>query len=104
MRGFADFLAYQVFVDLTYIEDFPFSENEFVIAGPGCKRGMDKLFIDRDDMTYEECLFWLRDRFDKLMSWLDRKGHWPENCFCEFSKYMKALDGTGRPKVRYDGV
>lgn len=130
VRGFADFLAYQVFVDLTYIDDFPFSENEFVIAGPGCKRGMDRLFLDRDDMTYEECLFWLRDRFDKLMSWLDRKGHWPEddpwdpselfmdlephdacmnvmsleNCFCEFSKYTKALDGTGRPKVRYDGV
>lgn len=129
VRGFADFLAYQVFVDLTYIEDFPFSENEFVIAGPGCKRGMDRLFIDRDGMTYEECLFWLRDKFDKLMSWLERKGDWPEenpwdpselfmdlephdacmnvmsleNCFCEFSKYMKALDGTGRPKVRYDG-
>lgn len=130
VRGFADFLAYQVFVDLTYIDDFPFSENEFVIAGPGCKRGMDKLFLDRDGMTYEECLFWLRDKFNKLMSWLEKKGDWPEddpwdpselfmdiephdtymnvmsleNCFCEFSKYMKALDGTGRPKVRYDGV
>ena len=130
VRGFAGFLAYQVFVDLTYIEEFPFSENEFVIAGPGCKRGMDRLFLDRDDMTYEECLFWLRDRFDKLMSWLEKKGDWPEddpwdpselfmdlephdtymnvmsleNCFCEFSKYMKALDGTGRPKVRYNGV
>lgn len=130
VRGFADFLAYQVFVDLTYIEEFPFSENEFVIAGPGCKRGMNIVFIDRDGMTYEECLFWLRDRFDKLMSWLERKGHWPEddswdpselfmdlephdacmnvmsleNCFCEFSKYMKSLDGIGRPKVKYDGV
>ena len=130
VRGFADFLAYQVFVDLTYIDDFPFSENEFVIAGPGCKRGMDRLFLERDGMTYEECLFWLRDKFDKLMSWLEKKGDWPEedpwdpselfmdlephdacmnvmsleNCFCEFSKYMKALDGIGRPKVRYDGV
>lgn len=130
VRGFADFLAYQVFVDLTYIEDFPFSENEFVVAGPGCKCGMDRLFLDRDGMTYEECLFWLRDRFDRLMRGLERRGHWPEkdawdpselfmdlephdacmnvmsleNCFCEFSKYMKVVDGTGRPKVRYDGV
>lgn len=130
VRGFADFLAYQVFVDLTYIEEFPFSENEFVIAGPGCKRGMDTLFIDRDGMTYEECLFWLRDKFNKLMSWLEKKGNWPEddpwdpnelfmdlephdacmnvmsleNCFCEFSKYIKAFDGVGRPRVRYDGV
>lgn len=64
VRGFADFLAYQVFVDLTYIKDFPFSENEFTIAGPGCKRGLDYIFIDRDGMTYEECLFWLRDHID----------------------------------------
>lgn len=61
VRGFADFLAYQVFVDLTYIKEFPFSENEFTIAGPGCKRGLDHIFIDKDGMTYEECLFWLRD-------------------------------------------
>ena len=65
VRGFADFLAYQVFVDLTYIEDFPFSENEFVVAGPGCKRGLDHIFIDRDGMTYEECLFWLRDQINE---------------------------------------
>lgn len=60
VRGFADFLAYQVFVDLTYIEEFPFSENEFTIAGPGCKKGLDYIFKDKDGMTYEECIFWLR--------------------------------------------
>ena len=65
VRGFADFLAYQVFVDLTYIKEFPFSENEFVIAGPGCKRGLDHIFIDRDCMTYEECIFWLRDNINE---------------------------------------
>lgn len=64
VRGFADFLAYQVFVDLTYIEEFPFSENEFVIAGPGCKRGLDHIFIDKGGMTYEECIFWLRDKIN----------------------------------------
>ena len=64
VRGFADFLAYQVFVDLTYIEDFPFSENEFVIAGPGCKRGLDSIFIDKGGMNYEECMFWLRDHIN----------------------------------------
>ena len=79
VRGFADFLAYQVFVDLTYIKEFPFSENEFTIAGPGCKRGLDHIFLDRDGMTYEECIFWLRDminqegyslfRNDELYDW-----------------------------------
>ena len=64
VRGFADFLAYQVFVDLTYIKEFPFSENEFTIAGPGCKRGLDHIFINKDGMTYEECIFWLRDNIN----------------------------------------
>lgn len=64
VRGFADFLAYQVFVDLTYIKEFPFSENEFTIAGPGCKKGLDYIFKDKDGMTYEECIFWLRDHIN----------------------------------------
>lgn len=64
VRGFADFLAYQVFVDLTYIPEFPFSENEFTIAGPGCKKGLDYIFKNKDGMTYEECLFWLRDNIN----------------------------------------
>lgn len=65
VRGFADFLAYQVFVDLTYIEDFPFSENEFTIAGPGCKKGLDYIFKDKAGMTYEECIFWLRNHINE---------------------------------------
>lgn len=67
VRGFADFLAYQVFVDLTYIEDFPFSENEFTVAGPGCKKGLDYIFTDKAGMTYEECLFWLRNKINDGM-------------------------------------
>lgn len=122
VRGFADFLAYQVFVDLTYIPEFPFSENEFTVAGPGCKKGLDLLFTDRAGLTYEECLFWLRDSWetlcedlqipwdsDKLFSDLPKYDRCMnvmslENCFCEFSKYMRAKTGQGRPKVRYKGV
>lgn len=121
IRGFADFLAYQVFVDLTYIEEFPFSENEFTIAGPGCKRGLDKLFIDRKGLSYEECLFWLRDNWYGLQNDVKKEYRvYPEdlfcrlpeydqsmnvmsleNCFCEFSKYIKVVEGKGRPKQRY---
>lgn len=122
IRGFADFLAYQVFVDLTYIPAFPYSENEFTVAGPGCRKGLDILFKDRAGLSYEECLFWLRDSWDTLID--DIGVEWNadklfcdlpeydrcmnvmslENCFCEFSKYMRALNGTGRPRVRYQGV
>lgn len=125
VKGFADFLAYQVFVDLTYIEDFPFSENEFVVAGPGCKKGLDYVFDDYDGMNPEEALFYLRDWMDEYFYQLpsteenglvwnpeklfrdlpayDRRMNVMslENCFCELSKYIRTMEGTGRPRVRY---
>ena len=127
LRGFSDFLAYQVFVDLTYIEDFPFSENEFTVAGPGCKKGLNYIFLDRDGMTYEECIFWIRDNAEKLFKKCKAKGltelKWQpevlfcdlpiqdrqlnvmslENCFCELSKYIRAVTQTGRPRNKYIG-
>lgn len=123
--GIGDFLAYQIFVDFTYIQEFPFSENEFVVAGPGCIQGIDFLFAEKDGMSYEECIFWLRDNWAKLNNEYihdSRKRFVPqrdmkdlcekdrvmnvmrlENCFCEFSKYMKILSGEGRAR-KYEGV
>lgn len=119
VKGFSRFLAYQVFVDLTYIPDFPFSENEFTISGPGCDRGLDYLFKDRDGMNYEECLFWLKDNLvdewaargletdlDGLFDHLEIYDRclnvmMLENSFCELSKYTKARRGEGRPRVSY---
>ena len=123
IQGFADFLAYQVFVDLTYIKEFPFSENEFVIAGPGCKKGLDYLFDNYDGMSPEEALFWLRDNVDHIFSKIMASNgqYWDprelfvdlpeydrclnimslENCMCELSKYIRTIEGTGRPRVKY---
>lgn len=120
LPGFASFYAYQVFVDLTYIKEFPFSENEFVVAGPGCKRGLNLVFSYFDGLSPEEALFWLRNNIDSYFSgiiddgWDPKKvfyGRLPsdktlnvmalENCMCEISKYIKAVTGTGRPKERY---
>lgn len=118
--GIGDFLAYQMFVDMTYIEEFPFSENEFTAAGPGCKMGLNFLFEDKDGMSYEECLFWLRENLgdmfqdtlgkpwdpDKLFRDLPEHDRCLnvmslENCFCELSKYIRAKTGTGRPRKKY---
>ena len=119
IRGFADFLAYQIFVDLTYIEEFPFSENEFVVAGPGCKKGLNKLFDDYDGLTHEEALFWLTDNIDEIFNevhppfWAGRlfvdlpqedrffSVMCLENCMCEFCKYIRTVEGNGRPRVKY---
>lgn len=120
--GLGAFLSYQMFVDMTYIEEFPFSENEFTVAGPGCIRGLKYLFDDRDGMSYEECLFWLRENLDRLFvevlgkDWDPKRVFWDlpeedrcfnvmslENCFCELSKYIRAKEGTGRPRQKYRG-
>lgn len=119
-NGIGSFLGYQMFVDMTYVKEFPFSENEFTVAGPGCIMGLNYLFESRDGMTYEECLFWLRDHLDELFreelgkDWDPKKVFWDlpeedrcfnvmslENCFCELSKYIRAKSGTGRPRKRY---
>lgn len=116
--GIGSFLAYQMFVDFTYIKEFPFSENEFTVAGPGCMRGINRVFKDKDGMTYEECLFWLRDNwynfedrkvfFDPEEEMVDLK-HYDrvmnvmslENCFCEMSKYIRVYNNEGRLRKTY---
>lgn len=117
--GIGYFLAYQIFVDSTYCPESLFSENEFVVAGPGARRGLDLVFENRDGMTYEESLFWLRNNWVSICEWL----HLPwdpneifvdlepedrymnvmslQNCHCEISKYIRAVNGTGRPRNKY---
>ena len=113
--GCSWFTVYQLFVDLTYIPSFPISENEYVVAGPGCRTGIWYLTETPKwkesmvgDLKYEEFLFWLRDHLedlfrervdpnfscDQLFTDLPpEERHFNvmslENVFCEFSKYMK---------------
>lgn len=115
LPGVANFLGYQMWVDCTYIPDFPFSENEFTVAGPGCKNGLRRLFKSTDGMTPEECVFWLRDNLPILepdLRPMDFMADLPEedrflsvmsleNCLCEFSKYHRAYIDQGRPKQKY---
>lgn len=119
VQGIGFFLAYQIFVDWTYCEDSLWSENEFVVAGPGARRGLDLVFDNHDGMTYEESLFWLRDNWLIICNWLQLPWNPDEifvdlepedrymnvmslqNCHCEISKYIRAVNGTGRPRNKY---
>lgn len=124
VEGLGPFLAYQVWVDFTYNPDYPFSENHFTIAGPGCRAGIDLLFLDKDGMTHEECIFWLRDNQDDVYRQYgyDRNAFWSaeepydrcmnvmqlENMFCELSKYTRCVEAVmrgekPRGKVGYNG-
>jgi len=119
MIGFGDFLAYQVFVDMTYIKEFKFSENEFTSAGIGCKAGLDLLFDDNDNLTYEELIFWLRDNieeywdknithvnFNELYDFLPKYDRclnimMLENSLCELKKFTNTKRKVMNPKIKY---
>lgn len=119
--GIGEFLSYQMFVDFTYCEEYPFSENHFTIAGPGCQMGINFLFEDTDGMSYEECIFWVRDNQNVIIDdglfhlMMDRalfdqqlNVMCIENSFCEFSKYVRCTEQVAagkrpRAKVSYDG-
>lgn len=116
IHGYGGFLSYQVFVDLTYIDDFLFSENEFTVAGPGCKRGIDRIVENRNGLSYEEVIFWIRDNQESLLTRFgidinELMNDLPEydrclnvmsleNCFCEISKFLKGIYKEGRPKIK----
>ena len=106
------FLSYQYFVDLTYCKDYKFSENEFVISGPGCSKGINFLFEDLDCLNDEEAIFWLRDNIQNICDFNPKEIFhflpeedqiWSvmdiENSFCEFSKYMRLI-GDSKTNVR----
>lgn len=118
--GIGDFLAYQIFVDLTYIISFPFTEMNFVISGPGCERGINWIFSNRDGMNSEECLFW----FTINQDYIAEKHHekWEMNEIfhflpkdervytlmdmensgaCEIDKRCRTKFGNKRPKQKY---
>lgn len=119
ISALGDFLSYQIFVDYTYCPESPWSENEFVYAGFGCRKGLDMLFTNYDGMTHEEALFWLRDNWSSLcqaygLTWEPNRLFYDlpqydrymnvmslQNCFCELSKYVRAVRGTGRPRNKY---
>ena len=125
VNGFGRFIAYQIFVDLTYIKEFPFSENEFTVAGPGCYYGLQLLTgKDSEDsgfngMSSEEIIFWMRNNLveefnrrdlefdpDKVFIDLpkeDRKFNVMslENIMCEFSKYYSIYSGIRKGRMKY---
>lgn len=126
--GLSEFMSYQLFVDFTYMEEFPFSENEYTLAGIGAWKGLRVLFGGKckHRRTPEELIFWLRDNWNALNQYNiqqggkhtlnpqelfrdipeeDRKMNVMsiENCLCEFYKYWKVTHKLGRPRQKYKG-
>ncbi|HEX8357101.1 MAG TPA: nucleotide kinase domain-containing protein [Segetibacter sp.] len=112
-----EFLAYQYAIDFNYSSVINFSENSFVKAGIGAIRGIKKCFSDTGHYTFEDCIKYTRDNFDKYQErygFTDFKnlfGRPPQlidlqNCFCETDKYLRVkmpelLVGNRRIKQKF---
>lgn len=113
-----DFLAYQFIIDLNYSPHLGFSENEFVVAGPGARRGLRKCFLQTANLTDDQLIRWTAERQEEEFA--KRKLIWTnlcgrplqlidiQNIFCEVDKYTRLAHPQlskfapgKRPKQRY---
>lgn len=89
-----DFIAMQVLTDFGYS---PFGadqdENEFVVAGPGARKGAKEIFPEK---KVAWVIAWCRDRVLELDDCPSLQGRPPsmmdiQNTLCEFSKYARFM-------------
>lgn len=121
--GFGNFLAYQVLVDLLYPLRvygnegwLPFSHNDWASAGPGAQRGILMLLRPNTIRPALEVMRWLRDHQQAEFARLNLNFPYLEdtdckaitislaniqNCLCEFHKYVKIREGTGRGRRKF---
>jgi hypothetical protein len=82
-KGVADFMSMQILTDFGY--DTEFREDEFVVPGPGARKGAAAL-----GMSGEEAIEWgIRavGRYEVEGHRISRMD--VQNCLCEFSKYVR---------------
>jgi hypothetical protein len=116
LDGLGPFLAYEIAVDISYAPWNHHTENEWVNPGPGCQIGVNIIFPNTSPKDCTQKLFDLRDmqqaEFARLkLPWqkIAYKGKWLtlrniEHDCCEFQKYVKALNQTGRPRNRFKPI
>ncbi len=96
---FGPFIAMQYAIDLNYTPIRKFDENQFIIAGIGARRGINKCFDQFD--SYEQAIYWTQENFvrqyqsyglqpkllpGRLLTLIDIQ--WG---FCETDKYLRAI-------------
>lgn len=112
------FLAYQFAIDLNYTPLIDFSENEFVVPGPGALNGIAKCFEGLGGLTEYEIIKFMKDRqeFEFKRLGLKFQTLWGrnltlidcQNLFCEVDKYtrlalpnIKGIDNRKKIKQKY---
>lgn len=113
------FMAYEIACDLMFTDFFkPVDRYTWANPGPGAKRGLCRLMnssghltqnfarLPADDM--QSMMRMLLAAAGRVDNWY---GHWPrwemrtvEHTLCEYDKYMRAFNGEGTPKQKYEGT
>ena len=98
------FMAYQLAIDLNYSPLTEFSEDDFVVPGPGALRGIAKVFVDLGGLSPAEAISWLVEQQHLLGSQFDlaapslfgRPLHAIDcqNLLCEVDKYCREAHPT----------
>lgn len=121
--GFGNFLSYQVLVDLLYPLAvygnkplLPYTHDDWASAGPGAQRGILLLLKPSASFSHVQIMRWLREnqhkefkRFnikfpylrDECQNSVDISLANIQNCLCEFHKYVKISEGTGRGRRKF---
>ncbi|GAA2735280.1 hypothetical protein GCM10010360_28620 [Streptomyces nogalater] len=112
------FLAYQFVIDLNYAAEMPFSEMDFVVAGPGARDGIRKCFGPAADGIEEDVIRYMADTQDEHfarlgLAFAGLRGRRLQlidcqNLFCEVDKYARVahpdiagISGRSRIKQTY---
>lgn len=116
VNGFGPFLGYQYILDMVNSGVANYDLDSFVVAGPGCKRGIRLIFPDSSALSLEQSMQYLREnqqyyfdmynynfKYCKALGGKERGIHVGniENCLCEFSKYHRTWIGGRAPKNKY---
>ena len=111
VEGLASFLAGQVVADLKNSEGHPLQSAPdwriFSAPGPGSLRGLEwfweekitsKNYQEKIQEAYEILEFELPEEILRILCMQNL-----QNCFCEYDKFMRVTNGTGRSKRKYNG-
>lgn len=104
LYGIGPFVAFQATVDLCYpeVQALPYSNDSYALAGPGARKGIAVLWgSTANAATCDVRLAWLCrwHSEDSLLPYIDRANM--QNCCCEFYKYWKIRNGTGKARRRF---
>jgi hypothetical protein len=114
LEGLGSFLAAQVVADLKNTPEHPLEKAEdwwtWCAPGPGSLRGMSWFFYNEPGRIKPDVF---KNGIDKIRKYTDSQlagGLVPQfcnqdlqNCLCEFDKYMRIRNGTGKSKRKYNG-